>query len=80
MDEYKKVSNLSENIMIRDLRKVVNEVNKKKEFEKSNKNNNVSQSTCIFCGSKENIFKYKDKYFCRKCYQELKKMNSNLRD
>lgn len=78
MEEYKKVSNLSESIMIRDLREAINKENKKEEYKQSGVKNN--KPTCVFCGNEENVLKYKGKFICRKCYEELINMNSDLKD
>ncbi len=75
MGTYKDLGNISEGIMIRELRRRLHS--------QGGKNRNISIKTaeecgdedtekkCIFCGSKENLYTYKNYCYCYRCYREI---------
>jgi len=72
---YKDLGNISESIMIRELRErlhcqdVKNENIPVKTVEECGDED--TEKECIFCGSKENLYIYKNYYYCYRCYREI---------
>lgn len=85
MNSYNKLGNLSESIMIKELQKKLYDgkhKEKRSEMKKENSENQVKKGDkgevkCVFCGSKNNLYKYMGNYYCHKCYRELQNLSAD---